>query len=786
MDGPLAPGKVLAGRFRIVRAVGRGGMGTVYEAVDETLDRRVAIKCARPGHQLSLPPEARTAREVSHYNVCKVYDLHTVAWEGRVLSFLSMEFVEGETLSERLSQQGPLKGRAALEVVRQVCEGLEQAHRQGVIHGDLKSANVILADGKDGAVRAVLTDFGLARFAEADGSKVRSRQGGTPGYMAPEQLRGGAATIASDVFALGVLLHVVLAGRMPLRRTGKESLSPEASTGTMAAAGEPGDWHYEVQGLPRPWNGVIRKCLRREPAERYGSAAEVWEALRPRRWILKSVAATLALLAVGLAYWQGRVETTAPVVRLAVLPMGNATVVGMEIAERLSGARRNFSVISPQEAQPNRVDSLEKARTVFGATHALETRVQEVGGKMEAEARLVELSSGQALRELKAEYEAGDTATLAKALVGTVSVGLGLPPALVRETVADAAYPVYARGLAVLRQDPLRAAEAVALLEEAVEIDRRSPLPLAELAGAQVQRFRNGDGSEWLEKAERSVNQAAGINPDALPVLLSTGLVDQLKGRYEQAVAVFKRAAEMEGSSPSAMRLLAEAYHAAGQEEVAIETYRRAIAAEPGSYGPYLYFGNYHLMRGNWVNAEQMYREATQRAPGLASGHMNLGLALKQQGRYAESEKALEHFEASARMSAATAALQRNLGDAQRQLGQGKEAKAAYQRAREMSEQDLRLNPRSAVARARLALVTARLGDKSRAEFELSQALRLENAPVGARVDVVQTWEVLGERAQALKVLNGATPALLEEVARQPDLKELRRDPRFLEMLKRK
>lgn len=207
------PGMVVGGRFRIVRKIGMGGMGLVYEAIDERLDRRVALKCAKTGPHMSLPPEARTAREVSHFNVCKVYDLHREQGLHGELTFLSMEYIEGETLSERVKTKGPMKPDAAMGILRQLCAGLEQAHRQGVIHGDLKLANVLLTKEK----RAVLTDFGLARFAEPDGSRILSRHGGTADYMAPELLIGEQATVASDVNAMGVLLHALLTGSMPKR-----------------------------------------------------------------------------------------------------------------------------------------------------------------------------------------------------------------------------------------------------------------------------------------------------------------------------------------------------------------------------------------------------------------------------------------------------------------------------------------------------------------------------------------------------------------------------------------
>src|SRR6476660_3548082 len=170
---PFPPGSLLAERFRIVRVVGSGGMGLVYEAIDAKLDRRVALKCAKPGYGDRLPPEVRAAREVSHFNVCKVHDLHAASTAFGEIEFVSMEFIEGQTLADRISRGGPLPEAEARSIARQLCDGLAQAHRQEVIHGDLKCGNVILAPMPRKDVRAVITDFGLAKirsFHSADGT----------------------------------------------------------------------------------------------------------------------------------------------------------------------------------------------------------------------------------------------------------------------------------------------------------------------------------------------------------------------------------------------------------------------------------------------------------------------------------------------------------------------------------------------------------------------------------------------------------------------------------------
>ena len=285
-----------------------------------------------------------------------------------------MEYIEGETLAERIKSKGPMKPEVALGIARQLCAGLKQAHQQKVIHGDLKLGNVLLAKGD----RAVLTDFGLARFAEADGSYVLSRRGGTLDYMAPEMVKGERATVASDIYAMGVLFHALLTGKTPKR------------------VSEEGGQAREIAALPRPWEAVIRRCLEPLPERRFESVAAMMEALEPPRTVLKWVGAAVLLLALGLGGWWMSSRQTGPLLRLAILPVEaeaglkkRMTPVVVDVAERLSGSRKNLIVIAPGEAAQNQVDRYEKAKGVLGATHALETRLKEAGGQLSVEARLV-------------------------------------------------------------------------------------------------------------------------------------------------------------------------------------------------------------------------------------------------------------------------------------------------------------------------------------------------------------------------------------------------------------
>ena len=181
------------GRYEVLELLGQGGMGVVYEAMDERLDRRIAIKCAKTGFRKRLPPEVRHAREITHPNVCKIFEIHTARTPAGEIDFVTMEYLEGETLGDRLTR-GPMPEAEARAIARQLCSGLAEAHSKGVIHGDLKSNNVILTKVADASIRPVITDFGMSRAPEAAQPTLQSGpRGGTPAHSAPWLFRCGRA-----------------------------------------------------------------------------------------------------------------------------------------------------------------------------------------------------------------------------------------------------------------------------------------------------------------------------------------------------------------------------------------------------------------------------------------------------------------------------------------------------------------------------------------------------------------------------------------------------------------
>jgi len=267
-EGRFLPGRLLAGRYRIIALLGKGGMGEVYRADDLTLGQAVALKflpdeAARDEGLLErFRNEVRIARRVSHPNVCRVYDVGEV--DGH--SYFTMEYVDGEDLASLLRRIGRLPHDKALDIARQLCAGLSAAHAKGVLHRDLKPANIML----DGRGQVVVTDFGLAGIAgQIPGAEVRS---GTPAYMAPEQLAGKEVSARSDIYSLGLVLYEVFTGKRAFAETTAEK---------RRAAGEntPSRPSSVVKDVDPVVERVILRCLESEPSARPATVLAVAAAL---------------------------------------------------------------------------------------------------------------------------------------------------------------------------------------------------------------------------------------------------------------------------------------------------------------------------------------------------------------------------------------------------------------------------------------------------------------------------------------------------------------------------
>jgi serine/threonine-protein kinase len=332
----FAPGELLAGRYRVVAPLGKGGMGEVYRADDLALGQPVALKflppplAGDPDRLARFRKEVATARGVSHPNVCRVYDLG----EHHGQLFLAMEYIDGEDLASLLRRVGRLPEEKGVEVARQLCGALAAVHDQGLLHRDLKPANVML----DGRGKVRLTDFGLAAAAaDVTATEVRS---GTPAYQAPEQLCGEAVSVQSDLFALGLVLYEVFTGKRAFPAATREELARAYEAGQ--APSKPSS---QVAGLSPAVERALLRCLERDPKYRPRSAYEVLAGL-PGGDPLAAALAVGETPSPKLVADAGEVGIIPP--RRAALVVG-LIVVGLGLIAYLNDFSALFRLVPPSE-----------------------------------------------------------------------------------------------------------------------------------------------------------------------------------------------------------------------------------------------------------------------------------------------------------------------------------------------------------------------------------------------------------------------------------------------------
>jgi len=822
-ENPFEAGELVMERFRIVREIARGGMGIVYEAFDHKLDRRIAIKCAKAGFRKRLPPEVRHASEISHPNVCKIFEIHTASKHQGDIDFLTMEFLEGETLAERLkAPTNRLPDAEARAIARQLCDGLAEAHRNHVIHGDLKSGNVILTRAADGNIRAVITDFGLARSPQASQQTLASgAQGGTPDYMAPELWRGQKASVSSDIYALGVLLYELASGRRPF--------APQPTETTLSVSQI--SWPLRLNGKPPSvdpsWDRILSRCLDPDPARRFQTVIEIAEALQPRskRRLILSIAAAAAIAVMSgvLAYRiaSGPQET----LRLAVLPFqGDAAIIAQSVAQdaaarvaQLKGTPKTELRIVPfDEAIRKHVTVPENARAALSATHTLHGRVDRENGNLLVGAILTDLRSG-ARTEWKAVYTPSQVRLAGFALAGVVTETLHLMPLATTASVAPAAQEDYLTGVSLLSRDS-QVDAALAHLQRAADADPDSALTHAGLAEAEWEKFFLTKDQQWLDRATESVRQAEGRNPDLAAVHDIAGLLKANSGFYEQAIAEYQRALEldpgpMNTNHSDTYRRLGAVYRSNNQLDQALSSYQKAIAANPLDHRNHLGLGALYYQQADYTQALGHLRKTVELAPGEATAHYNVAATYLEMGRFSEAEQelrssielqptaaalhtlgtalmyqkqdadALPYFARALQVNPRMYAACMYLGIAYRRLGRSAEARAALQRGLDLAEVDMGRNPRSGYVRSFLAYFAASLGNRNRAESEAAQALQLSPDDTDARWTAILTYEALGRRDSTLSVIGTSPAGLLHELSRWPDLADLHEDRRFSQLL---
>jgi tetratricopeptide (TPR) repeat protein/tRNA A-37 threonylcarbamoyl transferase component Bud32/TolB-like protein len=511
----FSPGEMIAGRYRVVRFLARGGMGEVYEVEDLELRERVALKTMRSEvakDQVTIERfrrEIQLARKVTHPNVCRIFD---VAFHGGLI-FLTMELLEGETLAHRLRRGGPMPTAEALPLARQIAAALHAAHQAGIVHRDLKPGNVVLAERR-GGVRAVVTDFGLARLEAGEEPQhamnltVQAGVVGTPAYLAPEQVEGKEITAAVDVYALGIVLYEMLTGTVPFVGDTAIAVAVKRLRETPASP------RTLVPGLDARWEAAILRCLEREPADRFASAPEAIEALTgpvapivppeaatpaappaadgpappsPTRRKVQVVAlAALLLVALGtgwVRYQSWRAENATPEERLARLTSG--------ITPRRSVAVLGFQNLSGA------------AGTEWLSNGLAEMLAAELGA-----GGGLRIAPGENVARAKVDLGLGNVNSLARDTLARVRTQLGTD-AVVLGSFAVLESPSGRRIRLDVRLQDTQTGETSAITETGPEAD------LFDLVGRVGRRLRQELGADESGAQTRVARAALAVSPEA-------------------------------------------------------------------------------------------------------------------------------------------------------------------------------------------------------------------------------------------------------------------------------
>jgi tetratricopeptide (TPR) repeat protein len=633
----FAAGQLVAGRYRIVRYLNCGGMGEVYEAEHPLLPERVALKTLLPAiasdeamiERFKL--EIQLARRVAHPNVCKVFDLewHQAERTAQAVSqgsasqgtgpatdqgailFLTMELLEGETLSSRIQNAGRITAADALPLIEQMAEALDAAHRSGVIHRDFKPSNVMLVPSRQGT-RVVVTDFGLARGIRSDSESTATltkHVAGTLDYMAPELLTGTAASVRSDNYALGMVAYKMMAGALPF---GGESPWTGALLRSQKRAPSP---RALAADLDPKWEHAILRAIDRDPRRRFAQALEFPRALRG-----EAVSAAAAL----------------PVLtrRNALAGAGAAVVLAAGwIGWRAWSERRNHPSLEAERLYRLGVDDIH-AGAYFAATKALGRAVQLAPHFSLARTRLaeswLELDLPEtALRELlRVGHEDNSTlSTLDQLQIDAVdrtitrefAVAASKYEAMRQRGGADAA------GLDI---DLGRVYEKAIKFDLAIEAYRRAAEGPMHSAAAWLrlgvlysQRKRVAESEKAFVEAERSYRESSNFE-GLTELTLQRGVAANRNNRYSEAAVLLRQAMDRAHDvgnlqqEIAAKLTLANVSFAAGDANLAQSLARDALATaqanqmESLTIRGFINLGSAYQAKGDLTGAEQQFQQA--------------------------------------------------------------------------------------------------------------------------------------------------------------------------------
>jgi len=817
----LTTGTTFAGRYQVIEELGKGGMGKVYKVFDKKIKEKVALKLIKPEIASDketierFSNELKFARKIAHRNVCRMFDLG----EEEGTHYITMEYVPGEDLKSTIRRVGPLGTGKAISIAKQVCEGMVEAHRLGVVHRDLKPRNIMI--DKEGNAR--IMDFGIARSLKAKGITDTGVMIGTPEYMSPEQVEGKETDQRSDIYSLGVILYEMVTGRVPFEGDTPLSIAVKHKSETPQ---DPRELNVQV---PKNLSHLILKCMEKDKEGRYQSAEEllseltkierdlpITERITPKRKPLtsKEITVTLGLkklfipvlVFIAIAIIVVIIWQLLPQKEVVPIPSGKPSLVVMYfknntgdegldhwrsalsdlmIADlsqskylKVLSAERLFKILSQlnlMEAKSYTSDALKNVASRAGIAHVLVGDYSKAGNIFRINVMLQEASTGELIGSEGTEGRGEESIfSMVDELTRRVKTNFKLSAEEIAGDIDDEvgkittsspeAYKYYSESKKYFSKGDYRL--SIQLLERAVAIDPEFAMAYRSMAGA----YGNlGYDSQWKIYLQKALELKDRVS-DRERCKIEVDFYRQSEKTWDKAIEAYKRLLELYPEDESANFNLGALYMYLEQWDKAIERFEVNRRNKVETFLTYVNLARSFMAKGMYDKAREVLESYLDNFSDNAIIHFYLADNFLCQGNY---DLALNEAN---RAFALNPAIYRNFaikGDIYHAQGDLTAAEEEYQKLLEPKEQTAHLYGRDRLGP--LYLLQGKFKnskEQAKMGIELSEKLDEKEWGAGFHLDLAYRYlktdfpeEALEECSKAWGIAGEAESLFLQKLA---------------------